>query len=111
MKFKALLPALGFIILSGLNAHGQTAPPQGPPGRPPGPRIDPITEHDSVRSIAPFFTPATAAKKTPNADGFIQRWLLLEPINKSIRSNVVFTDDYLKKEFETDYFPNQFTVI
>jgi hypothetical protein len=35
----------------------------------------------------------------------------LEPINKSIRSNLVFTDNYLKAEFETDYFPNQFTVI
>jgi hypothetical protein len=108
ITLRALLPALGIIILAALNVHGQTTPP---PGRPPGSRIDPITEHDSVRSIAPFFTPATAAKKTPNAEGFIQRWLLLEPINKSIRSNVVFTDDYLKKEFETDYFPNQFTVI
>ena len=109
IKLTALLPALGIIILAGLDVHGQTTPP--PPARPPGPRIDPITEHDSIRSIAPFFTPATTAKKMPNAEGFIQRWLLLEPINKSIRSNVVFTNDYLKKEFETVYFPNQFTVI
>jgi hypothetical protein len=32
--------------------------------------------------------------KTPDADGFIQRWLLLEPINKPNRSNTVFTDSY-----------------
>ena len=63
------------------------------------------------RSIAPYFIHATAKKKTPDADGFIQRWSLLEPINKSIRSNVVFTDDYLKAQFGTEYFPNQFTVI
>ena len=108
IKLKALLPAIGIIILAGLHVHGQTTPPMG---RPPGPRIDPITEHDSVRSIAPFFTAVTAVKKIPNSEGFIQRWLLLEPIHKSIRSNIVFTDDYLKKEFETAYFPNQFTVI
>lgn len=108
IKCKILLPVLGIIMLPGLNVCGQTAPPMG---RPFGPRIDSITARDSVRSIAPFFTPATSAKKTPDADGFIKRWLLLEPINKSIRSNVVFTDSYLKKEFETDYFPNQFSLV
>jgi hypothetical protein len=112
IKHKTILSALGIIILTGLNVHGQTTPPSAPPaGRPPGPRIDPITAHDSIRSISPFFTVATTSKKTPNADGFIQRWSLLEPINKSIRSNLVFTNSYLKTEFETPYFPDQFTVI
>jgi hypothetical protein len=108
IKRKTLLSALGIIILAKLNVHGQAAPTAV---RPPGSRIDPITANDTIRSIAPFFKPATSAKKMPNAEGFIQRWLLLEPINKSIRSNTVFTNDYLKKEFETYYFPNQFTVI
>jgi hypothetical protein len=48
---------------------------------------------------------------TPDADGFIRRWLLLEPINKPNRSNTVFTDSYLRKAFDTLYFPNQFTVL
>lgn len=69
------------------------------------------TKRDTARSIAPYFISATAKKKTPNAEGFIQRWLLLEPINKSIRSNLVFTKDYLKAQFDIEYFPNQFTVI
>jgi hypothetical protein len=43
------------------------------------------------RSIAPYFTPATAAPKAPDADGFLQRWLLLEPIDKPNRSNNLFT--------------------
>ncbi|MES2277220.1 MAG: acetylxylan esterase [Bacteroidota bacterium] len=66
---------------------------------------------DTSRHIAPYFTVATASKKTPNADGFLQRWLLLEPINKPNRSNTVFTDTYLSKVFAVEYFPNQFTVI
>ena len=31
------------------------------------------------RSLAPYFTPATATPKAPDNDGFLQRWLLLEP--------------------------------
>lgn len=102
IKRSALLLAAGFVILSGLRSQGQSATPG---------KIDVITENDTVRSIAPFFTPATVSKKAPNSEGFIQRWSLLEPISKSIRSNLVFTVNYLKTQFETDYFPNQFTVI
>lgn len=76
-----------------------------------GGRPDKITDNDSVRTIAPFFTPATTSKMAPNADGFIQRWILLEPINKSIWTNLVFTNNYLKTQFDTSYFPNQFTGI
>ena len=66
---------------------------------------------DAPRSIAPYFTPATSSPKTPDADGFLQRWLLLEPINKPNRSNTVFTGTYVRTAFNTEYFPNQFTVI
>lgn len=47
----------------------------------------------------------------PDADGFIQRWLLLEPISKPNRTNTVFTDSYIRKAFDTLYFPNQFTLL
>src|ERR1700710_1566754 len=103
IKRNALLLAAGFVILAGLRSRAQSAISGG--------RIDKITDNDTTRSIAPFFIAATTSKKTPNSEGFIQRWLLLEPINKSIRSNLVFTNSYLKTEFETDYFPNQFTAI
>jgi hypothetical protein len=66
---------------------------------------------NAPRSIAPYFTPATSAPKLPNAEGFLQRWLLLEPIKQSIRSNAVFTDSYVRKAINTEYFPNQFTVV
>lgn len=68
------------------------------------------TNHPS-RNLAPYFTPATPAPKPPDADGFLQRWLLLEPIKKPIRSNTIFTDSYVRGAFSTEYFPNQFNVV
>lgn len=66
---------------------------------------------DTTHSLAPYFTPATSAVKAPDSDGFLQRWLLLEPINKPNRSNTVFTDSYVRNAFNTEYFPNQFSVV
>ncbi len=70
-----------------------------------------VTPNDTTRSLTPYFTPATLSPKEPDADGFLQRWLLLEPINKPNRSNTVFTDSYLWKNLDTAYFPTQFTVV
>lgn len=53
----------------------------------------------------------TSAEVTPDADGFIGRWLLLEPISKPNRTNTVFTDSYLREAFYTEYFPGQFTAV
>lgn len=64
-----------------------------------------------TRTIEPYFTQATSKTMTPDEDGFIQRWLLLEPIDKPNRGNTVFTDSYLRKAFDTLYFPKQFTVL
>jgi hypothetical protein len=69
------------------------------------------TAGDSPRSIAPYFTQATSTSKAPDQDGFLQRWLLLEPINKPNRTNTVFTDTYVRNAMNTEYFTNQFTVI
>lgn len=59
--------------------------------------------------IAPYFTPAAAAPATPDGDGFLRRWLLLEPITKPNRSNAGFTASYVRTALTTDYFPGQFT--
>jgi hypothetical protein len=66
---------------------------------------------DTTRSIAPYFTSAATLPKAPDADGFLQRWLLLEPINKPNRTNTVFTDSYIRTALNTQYFPNQFTAV
>lgn len=54
-----------------------------------------------------YFNPIAqkATPSQPDADGFIRRWLLLEPLNKPIRSNTVFTDTYLQNVFATPPFP------
>jgi hypothetical protein len=65
----------------------------------------------SAHALTPYFTPATNAVKTPDAKGFIQRWMLLEPISKPNRTNTVFTDSYLRAAFDTLYFPDQLTVL
>ncbi len=62
-------------------------------------------------NLAPYFTPATTSPKAPDKDGFLQRWLLLEPINKPNPRNTVFTDTYVRNTFNTEYFPDQFTVV
>jgi hypothetical protein len=62
------------------------------------------------RRLAPYFAPAASRVKAPDADGFLRRWLLLEPISKPNRTNTVFTGAYVRDAFRTEYFPNQFTV-
>jgi hypothetical protein len=83
---------------------------QSPPAAP-GRASQAAAPDTAPRSIAPYFTPATASPKAPDAEGFLQRWLLLEPINKPNRTNTVFTDTYVRSAFNTEYFPNQFIVV
>lgn len=59
--------------------------------------------------LTDYFTPATTKAATPDADGFIRRWMLLEPIDKPNRSNTVFTDSYLHTELTKTYFDGQLT--
>jgi hypothetical protein len=66
---------------------------------------------DDGRSLAPYFTSATAGVKAPDPDGFLQRWLLLEPIKQPIRTNAIFTESYVRNIITADYFPNQFAVL
>jgi len=53
-----------------------------------------------------FVVPADSGEKVPNAAGFLQRWLILEPIP----ANGV-TQSAVQAAVKKDYFPNQFTVI
>jgi hypothetical protein len=104
IKRKTLILTVGAVIFAGIGLQAQSVTS----GRQ---MDDPALTDTAGRSIAAYFAPASKSIKTPNAEGFIQRWLLLEPINKPNRSNTVFTDSYLRKTFDTLYFPNQFTVL
>jgi hypothetical protein len=66
---------------------------------------------NSAREAAPNLSRPASAEKAPDADGFIQRWLVLEPIPIMIRSNAQLNDSFVQTTIKTDYFPNQYTVI
>lgn len=52
-----------------------------------------------------YFEPVTKTSPAaqPDAQGFIRRWTLLDPISKPNNTNTVFTDSYLKEAFSADY--------
>jgi hypothetical protein len=68
-------------------------------------------KNEASPRLSDYFSPATMNMMSPDSEGFIQRWLLLEPIDKPNRSNTVFTDSYIREAFATEYFSNQFTVL
>lgn len=58
-----------------------------------------------------YFEPCSDRPASPDAEGFVRRWTLLEPISKPNRTNTVFTDSYLREAFGTEYFKDQFTMV
>jgi hypothetical protein len=59
-----------------------------------------------------YFTPVAAnTTAQPDGEGFIHRWLLLEPITKPNSGNTVFTDSYLREHFNREYFKGQQTIL
>ena len=80
----ALALLTGSVILAG--AAQQPAPARGP---------------------APSLVRPSSASKAPDAAGFLQRWLLLEPIRVAPQ----LTDSAVQAVVKKEYFPNQFTVI
>ena len=51
---------------------------------------------------------ANAPAAQPDANGFIRRWMLLEPIDYNVRSNTILTDTYLNENLNKQYFKGQF---
>jgi hypothetical protein len=66
-----------------------------------------VAQNDAPRAPATTLARPASASKAPSAEGFIQRWLLLEPI----RTNGQLTDSAVQTAVKTDYFPNQFSVV
>jgi hypothetical protein len=80
----ALAVLIGSVMLAG--AAQQPAPARGP---------------------APSLVRPTSASKAPDAAGFLQRWLILEPIRVAPQ----LTDSAVQTVVKKEYFPNQFTAI
>ena len=62
---------------------------------------------DSSTQLDKYLVPASAEAATPDDQGFLGRWLLLDPISKPNRSNTVFTDSYIREAFAVPYFKGQ----
>lgn len=58
-----------------------------------------------------YYAKATATVVQPDAEGFIRRWTVLEPISKPNHTNIVFTDSYLRETFAKEYFKGQMTIM
>jgi len=61
----------------------------------------------AARGPAPSLARPSSAPKAPDAAGFLQRWLILEPIRVAPQ----LTDSAVQAVVKKEYFPNQFTVI
>ncbi len=61
----------------------------------------------AAAQVAPVTLTAPASpEKSPDADGFLQRWLLLEPIESN-----GLGDSAVQAAVKKEYFPDQFTVV
>ena len=94
---------LAVALLTGLAGEVISAAPDGG-----GSNSTPVDT--APRTLAPYFTPATAVAKAPDAEGFLQRWTLLEPISNSLRTNAGFTESYVRSAFNAKYFKDQTTI-
>jgi hypothetical protein len=66
-----------------------------------------MTAQTPARPPATTLKPAVAGTKPPTTDGFIQRWLLLEPV----RTNAQLTDSAVQSAVQTNNFSNDFSAI
>ena len=65
-----------------------------------------ISDDATGSDHASFILSPSSAEKAPNSDGFIQRWLILEPIR-----TFGLTDSIVQATVHTTYFTDQFTAI
>jgi len=89
-----------FIILCVLAAAITSAAP------PDAPSNSGTDARGGPRGPAPTLRHPTTPTKAPDADGFIQRWLILEPIPAN-----GLTDSAVQAAVKTQYFPNQLTIL
>jgi hypothetical protein len=89
-RHRAWLPALGALAIAG--GAGLLAQQQPPP---------------ATRPPAATLTHPSSAAKPPDAAGFLQRWLVLEPIKVSGQ----LTESAVRAAIGKEYFPNQLAVI
>ncbi len=86
------LAMLAGFMAAAAPAAAQTPPPQVPP-------------------LSDYFQPVTAAPAAPDADGFLRRWLILEPVAKPNRTNAVFTGTYVRDALRPATYPGRWAAL
>ena len=109
-KCTSSLPLTVYIVLIVLHSCISTVSAQNP-NQQQRPALPPIPiSSDTTHTLARHFMPASGVKK-PNEKGFIQRWMVLEPVKKDIARNSILTDSFLRKNFSADNFSSDLTTI
>ena len=107
-KLTLLIAVLASGTLMAQNRAG--APAQAQASGPVNPVFDKYVQPDVSFDV--YFTESKSKPATPDENGFIRRWTLLDPISKQeISSNTLFTDSWLRTEFAKEYFEGQNTVL
>lgn len=65
---------------------------------------------ETYPALAPYFSTPEAEAVKPDDNGFIRRWLLLEPISKPNRTNTVFVDSYIRENLDNGWNKDDFKV-
>ena len=73
--------------------------------------IDWLSLSENPRMVYFNRVQSQAAPAKPDQNGFIRRWMLLEPIVKPNRSNTIYTNSYLRSHFYKKYFDNQLSIL
>ena len=89
-------------------ATAQTQAGSAPDGLPP---VRQNYEIQTPTYLSDYFEEGKSEYISPDKEGFIRRWMLLEPISKPNRSNTVFTDSYLDHVLDSVYFKGQMTML
>lgn len=108
---KKLTLLLAVLVSGNLMAQNRAgAPAQAQASGPVNPVFDKYVQPDV--SFGVYFSEMGSKPATPDKDGFIRRWTLLDPISKQeISSNTLFTDSWLRTEFAKEYFAGQNSVL
>lgn len=107
-KLALIIAVLASGTLMAQNRAG--APAQAQASGPVNPVFDKYVQPDV--SFGVYFSESKSKPATPDENGFIRRWTLLDPISKQeISSNTLFTDSWLRTEFAKEYFEGQNTVL
>lgn len=110
-KLKLFLPVVVFMIISGLEMIDNTLFAQDMYMVQRLSLSDIPIKSDTTRTLSNYFVHSSLNAITPDENGFIQRWLVLEPVKKEISRNNIFTDNYIRTTLVTDNFSDNYTMV